>query len=74
MTQLSIVAGIVDKDGNLTRLVVTYPGGLRYHIGKGESVVVLPGLVQEPISNDQAHGLIQRLEKRIKARRTSLVL
>lgn len=71
---LSLVAGIVNKHGNLDRIVITYPGNLRFHINKGERAVILPGLVQEPVSNDQAYELMQRLEELVKARRARLVL
>lgn len=71
---LSLVAGIVDKHGNLNRVVITYPGNLRFHINKGEHAVILPGRVQEPVPNEKAYGLIQRVEELVKARRTRLVL
>ena len=71
----SIVAGIVDRHGNLNRMVITHPENLRHHVNKGESVVLVPRLkVQEPVSNDEAYELIARLEKLVKARRARLVL
>lgn len=73
--QRSIVAGILDKEGNLNRMVVTYPEGLHFHVSieRGETSVTLPGLVQEPISDKSAYKLIARLEKRIKTRKARLV-
>lgn len=71
---LSLVAGIVDKHGNFNRMVITHPGNLRFHINKGEQAVILPDRVQEPVPNEEAYGLIQRLEVLVKARRARLVL
>lgn len=74
MGQLSLVAGIVDKHGNLNRVVITLPGNLRFHVNKGEHTVILPGRVQEPVPNEKAFRLIQRLEDLVKARRARLIL
>lgn len=70
----SIVAGIIDRDGNLNRMVVTHPGSLRFHVHPGESYVTLRSRVKEPVSDNEAYGLIQRLEELIKARKTRRVL
>lgn len=67
MASLSLVAGIF-RDGKCNRLVVTYPEGLKYHINEGEYAVIIPGQVQEPISNESASKLIHRAEKRNKTR------
>jgi hypothetical protein len=75
MASKSIVAGIVDRHGNFNRMVITHPGSLRFHINKGEKAYKLPNTkVQEPVENEQAYGLIQRLEEYIKARQARLIL
>lgn len=73
-TSLSIVAAIIDKHGNMNRMVITHPNNLRYHINKGERSVTLPKRVQEPVSDHEAYCLVQRLEELVKARRARLVL
>lgn len=70
----SIVAGIVDKHGHFNRMVITHPANLRFHINKGERSYVLPDKVQEPVSNENAYSLIDRLKEHIKAQRVRIVL
>jgi hypothetical protein len=71
----SIVAGIVDKHGNFNRMVITHPAHLRFHVQKGERSYTLPKTkVQEPVDNDHAYNLIERLQDYIKQRRARLVL
>ncbi len=63
MVANSAVAGIVDSKGGL-RVVVTQRWRMRFHVGKGERLFVLPGVrVQEPVPWGQVQAdLIERVK------------
>ena len=62
----SAVAGIVDRNGVLLRVVVTQRWRMRNHVGKGERLFVVPGMqVQEPIPHKDVAPLIEKVRKHV---------
>lgn len=60
---MSAVAGILDRKGGL-RVIVTQRWRMRYHVGKGERLFVIPGLdVKEPVAWNDIPPLIDRVQK-----------
>lgn len=65
----SAIAGIVDRNGVLLRVVVTQRWRMRHHVGKGERLFVLPDLqVQEPVAHNEIAPLIERVRKHVSDR------
>ena len=67
---LSAVAGILDRGGGF-RVVITQPELMHHHVGPGERLFVVPGLmVQEPVEDSaQIRDLVGRVERHIAANR-----
>jgi len=66
---LSAVAGIVDEQGRLSRVVIDDPAWIARHVQPGERAVVLPGvLVIEPVPLDHAADLIERVQRLVGGR------
>jgi hypothetical protein len=66
---LSVVAGIVDAQGRLSRVVIDSPDWIERHAGPGETLYRLPDVaVIEPIALDHAADLIERVRRYIEAR------
>jgi len=62
----SAVAGIVGIDGGI-RVVVTPRWRMKYHVGPGERLFVIPGLrVCEPVSWGEIPALINRVNAHIR--------
>lgn len=55
----SSVAGVVNENGELVRVVVTQRQNMKYHAGEGEQIFVLPNVrVQEPVPWHRVADLI----------------
>lgn len=65
IVEFSAVAGIIDNYGGF-RVVVTEPWRMIHHVGRGEHLFIVPGLlVTEPIAWHDIPGLIKRAEAHI---------
>jgi hypothetical protein len=61
---LSSVAGILDKSGNLLRVIVTDDETtFLHHVGDGERLFIVSGLIaQDPPSWEEIAGIVDRVE------------
>jgi hypothetical protein len=63
VTGSSAVAGILDRSGGL-RVVVTESWRMRFHVGPGERLFVIPGLqVREPV--DDVAGIFALVRRHV---------
>ncbi len=66
---LSAVAGVLDAGGGF-RVVITQAELMHHHVGPGERLFVVPGLmVQEPVDAIQAGDLVARVGRYIAENR-----
>lgn len=62
----SAVAGIIDQNGGLLRVVVTERWRMHHHVNKGERLFVVPGLrVTEPVSWDEVPNVIEAVKQHL---------
>lgn len=55
----SAVAAVVDRKGGI-RVVVTEPWRMKFHVGNGEKIYVVPGVrVREPVSIGDASFVVE---------------
>ena len=58
----SRVGAIIDEKGGF-RLVITQGWRLKFHVGPGETIFVLPGFVKEPVPWGEIPSLMERAKE-----------